>query len=36
MIRRIIIPRYHQLTVTWQHLNAVREEGPGWRYLMLG
>ena len=33
-IRRLVFPRYHQLTVTRLLLKAVLEEGPGWRYLI--
>ncbi|MFN9871924.1 MAG: type I restriction endonuclease subunit R [Cyanobacteriota bacterium] len=33
-IRRLVFPRYHQLAVTRLLLQAVLEEGPGWRYLI--
>jgi type I restriction enzyme R subunit len=33
-LRRLVFPRYHQLAVTRLLLQAVLEEGPGWRYLI--
>jgi type I restriction enzyme R subunit len=33
-IRRLVFPRYHQLAVTRLLLQAVLEEGAGWRYLI--
>ncbi|QEY31184.1 type I restriction endonuclease subunit R [Synechococcus sp. RSCCF101] len=33
-IRRVLFPRYHQLAVTRQLQEAVREEGPGQKYLI--
>ncbi|MFN9636514.1 MAG: type I restriction endonuclease subunit R [Synechococcaceae cyanobacterium] len=33
-IKRLVFPRYHQLAVTRLLLQAVLEEGAGWRYLI--
>jgi type I restriction enzyme R subunit len=33
-LRRLVFPLYHQLAVTRLLLQAVLEEGPGWRYLI--
>jgi type I restriction enzyme R subunit len=33
-ITRVLFPRYHQLTATRKLVRAVREEGPGGRYLI--
>ncbi len=33
-LHRLVFPRYHQLAVTRLLLQAVLEEGPGWRYLI--